>query len=73
VSFTIRDLASPGAKEIPLLADPLPGSNIDSLGVATSLDFSIPAAGLRQPPAGGKWQYNFTVIVADGEKAEWQF
>jgi hypothetical protein len=72
-AFTLRDLAMPDAKDIPLPVTPLPSSTIDSSGVATALDLSVPAAGLRKPAAGAPWGYAFTIIAADGEKAEWHF
>jgi hypothetical protein len=72
-TFTLRDITVAGQRAIPLPANFLPSSSIDASGIATSLDLSIPAAGLRQTATGGKWGYEFTILATDGEIAAWQF
>lgn len=72
-NFALRDISVANQADIAFPATILPSSTIDGSGVATSLDLSIPSAGLRQPAAGTPWKYAFTIFTADGEKAEWQF
>jgi hypothetical protein len=74
ITFTLRDLTDSAAEYMPLPAVVLPSSVIDSASkIATQLDLSLPAVGLRQAPSGGKWGYGLSVIASDGERADWEF
>jgi len=72
-SYFLTDLSVPGAQPMALPTELDPTSKVDSAGIATELDISLPAPLLAPPPAGSLWGKRFTVRTADGERAEWQF
>jgi hypothetical protein len=74
ISFTLLDTRVRNVSAIPLPATILPSSVIDSSGIATVLELSVPSAGLHPPDdRNPTWGYDFTLLAPDGEKAEWPF
>lgn len=73
-AYYLRDLAVVNAKDVALPTTLLDSSKVNAQGLATALDLSVPAAGLRTAPnAAGSWQYKFILVTTDGERAEWDF
>jgi hypothetical protein len=72
-SYFLTDLAVPGAQPLALPTVLDATSKVDSSGMATELDLSLPAPLMTAPVGGALWRKKFTVRTADGEMAEWQF
>jgi hypothetical protein len=72
-SYFLTDLAVSDAQPLALPTVLDATSKVDTSGVATELDLSLPAPLMTAPAAGAPWRKKFTVRTADGEMAEWQF